>query len=75
MDLMTHTISFLFLQIRKSSISQMVMIQMLKNGMQPVQKSAVDFFFLQILGEGCFSTVRLVRSECTISVSYMLRLF
>ncbi|VDO51593.1 unnamed protein product, partial [Brugia timori] len=28
-------------QIKKSSISQMVMIQMLKNGMQPVQKSAV----------------------------------
>uniref|UniRef100_A0A1I7V6C6 3-phosphoinositide-dependent protein kinase 1 n=1 Tax=Loa loa TaxID=7209 RepID=A0A1I7V6C6_LOALO len=44
-------------QIKKSSISQMVMVQMLKNGMQPVQKSAADFFFLQILGEGCFSTV------------------
>ncbi|KAL3983286.1 Protein kinase domain family protein [Acanthocheilonema viteae] len=44
-------------QIKKSSISQMVMVQMLKNGMQSVQRSAADFFFLQILGEGCFSTV------------------
>lgn len=50
----------------------MVMVQMLKNGMQPVQKSAVDFFFLQILGEGCFSTVRFMRSEFTMySILYV----
>lgn len=50
----------------------MVMVQMLKNGMQPVQKSAFDFFFLQILGEGCFSTVRFMRSEFTMySVLYV----
>ncbi|VDN03461.1 unnamed protein product [Thelazia callipaeda] len=30
------------------------MLQMLKNGMRPVKKSAIDFFFLQILGEGSF---------------------
>lgn len=52
-------------QVKKSSISQMVMVQMLKNGMQPVQKSPVDFFFLQILGDGCFSTVYRAREVCS----------
>ncbi|VDN17981.1 unnamed protein product [Gongylonema pulchrum] len=48
-------------QTQKLSIAQTVLLQMKKNGMQPVEKRAEDFYFLRPLGEGAFSTVFLVR--------------
>ncbi|VDM42889.1 unnamed protein product [Toxocara canis] len=50
---------------KKRSISQVAMMQMMRSGRQPVQRTAEDFFFVRTLGEGSFSTVYLAQEVST----------